>query len=93
MKQQEQPSSHSGQAGWIEFFALDVAKESDAWKLKEHLLRAQGIEAPDLLVNNAGICLKDEKQCDKVYLKSLEVNSWGPIRLAELWLPEMMKQR
>lgn len=79
--------------GLVEFFPLDVTVEADAWKLQQHLLREQGIEAPDLLINNAGICLKCEDQCDKIYQESLEVNAWGPIRLGELFLPAMLKRR
>jgi len=48
---------------------------------------------PDLVVNNAGVCIRSEDGDDGAFEASLAVNAWGPVKLlTEACLPRMRRR-
>lgn len=91
----------------IEFVPLDVTDPQQLQDLGEYLKTHEGLlnldkhGIPDLVINNAGVCIKEEEQeggmsgqaLQQIYETVLNVNAWGPVRLVEdLCLPRMRQR-
>ena len=79
------------EGGSAEFLRLDVTRESDTRELVEYV-EAHHRGAPDLLINNAGVCLRGQPT-PQAYRTTLQVNTWAPLRLLEAFLPRMVTRR
>lgn len=71
----------------------DVSRPDDLSRVIETTLRQFG--QIDVLVNNAGLALGGplESQAEPALRRMIDVNVYGPIRLTQLALPVMLKQR
>ncbi len=80
----------------VSFFHLDVTDDYQIQKLKEHLEKGYG--RCDVLINNAGIFLDAKgpsvlKIGLDVIEKTLQTNTFAPLRLAQALIPMMKKHR
>jgi short-subunit dehydrogenase len=73
--------------------SADISRPDDLQRVIETTLRQFG--QIDVLVNNAGVSLGGplESQAEPALRQMIAVNVYGPIRLTQLALPVMLKQR
>jgi len=80
----------------VDYQRLDVTREADIAMLAGHLAKAY--QRCDVLVNNAGVMIdpRGSRVLDsriETYRDTLEVNFFGPLRLAQALVPLMKKAR
>ncbi len=81
--------------GSAETFPLDVVDEQQCQAIRDHVAATRG--RMDILVNNAGVAL--DKWISGLELdigllrETMEVNVYAPLRLCQLFIPMMQKQR
>ncbi|MGH7441528.1 MAG: SDR family NAD(P)-dependent oxidoreductase [bacterium] len=66
---------------------LDVTEPSKV------IAAAASVECLDVLVNNAGVALYDDLSDPEVLVRHLAVNLFGPLRLAQAFLPQLKRSR
>jgi len=82
----------------VEFVKLDITKTSEIRGFAEKLHALN--EIPEVIVNNAGVILEPTDGEDAgifnvdpiIFLKTIEVNTMGPLKLIQAFIP-LMKER
>lgn len=85
-----------------EFMALDVSEPKSIKAFVDQMKRNEEMRGgvPHVLINNAGICVRDEDAAaavegsggrEGVYRSVFDINTWAPVALMEACLPGMCK--